>query len=326
MQYQGLDIFGAMKPLRVVFFGTPDFAVESLNAIVESSHQVVGVVTAPDKASGRGQKIHFTAVKNYALEKGLLLFQPEKLKDDAFLKQMQDLQADVFVVVAFRMMPQVLFSIPKKGTFNLHASLLPHYRGAAPINYALINGETTTGVTTFFINERIDEGSILLQQEQEILPEDTAGTLHDKLMHLGARLVVKTLDGISEGVLTPTAQQSVQQPRTAHKIFKADTKIDWNCTAIQLHNFIRGLSPYPAAFTEVMIGEEKRTLKVYAGYVASTSAQGDKKTIERTKDALLIPFPQGIYAVTDLQIEGKKRMKAGDFLNGLAAETLLTRV
>ena len=215
-----------MNKLKVVFFGTPDFARASLEAIHTSAHEVVGVVTVADKASGRGQKIHQSPVKTYAVEHGLPLFQPEKLRNEEFLSQIQSLNADIFVVVAFRMMPKVLFSMPRLGTFNLHASLLPDYRGAAPINYAVINGETKSGVTTFFINEKIDEGNILLQAETEISPEDNAGTLHDRLMEIGAKLVVETLDGLAEGKLTEIPQNQKENPKTAYKIFKEDTKID----------------------------------------------------------------------------------------------------
>ena len=252
-----------MNKLKVVFFGTPDFARASLEAIHTSVHEVVGVVTVADKASGRGQKVHQSPVKTYAVEHDLPLFQPEKLRNEEFLSQIQSLNADIFVVVAFRMMPKVLFSMPRLGTFNLHASLLPDYRGAAPINYAVINGETKSGVTTFFINEKIDEGNILLQAETEISPEDNAGTLHDRLMEIGAKLVVETLDGLAEGKLTEIPQNQKENPKTAYKIFKEDTKIDWEKEVEVIHNFIRGMSPYPAAFTVLEVGGEQKILKIF---------------------------------------------------------------
>ena len=209
-----------MKSLKVIFFGTPEFAKTSLEAIHKSQHEIVGVVTVADKASGRGQKIHESPVKTFAVENHLPVFQPEKLRNPEFLKSIKDLDADIFVVVAFRMMPKVLFEMPKLGTFNLHASLLPDYRGAAPINYAVINGEKKTGATTFFINEKIDEGNILLQKEIEISPEENAGELHDRLMEMGAELVVKTLDGLAENSIQEKPQPEVEHPKNAFKIFK----------------------------------------------------------------------------------------------------------
>ena len=250
------------KSLNVVFFGTPDFAKASLEAIFKSHHKVVGVVTAADKASGRGMKLTPSPVKVFAEENNLNLFQPEKLRNPEFLESIRNLNADVFVVVAFRMMPQVLFSIPKLGTFNLHGSLLPDYRGAAPINFAVINGETKSGVTTFFINEKIDEGNILLQAETEVLPEDNAGTLHDKLMIIGADLIIETLNGLAENSITEKPQPEKENPKTAYKIFKDDLKIDWNQSSEKIHNFVRGMSPYPTAFTILKIGDEEKSLKI----------------------------------------------------------------
>ena len=234
-------------------------------AIYHSSHEIVGVVTVADKASGRGQKIQESPVKAFAVKNNLPVFQPEKLRNPEFLDKMRALNADVFVVVAFRMMPKVLFEMPRAGTFNLHASLLPDYRGAAPINYAVLNGELKTGATTFFINEKIDEGNILLQEEIEILKDENAGELHDRLMVLGADLVGKTLDALSEGVLQERPQPVVKEPKNAFKIFKEDTRINWNQDGETVHNFIRGMSPYPAAFTTLKIGDELKTLKIYRG-------------------------------------------------------------
>lgn len=305
-----------MNKLKVVFFGTPDFARASLEAIHTSAHEVVGVVTVADKASGRGQKVHQSPVKTYAVEHDLSLFQPEKLRNEEFLSQIQSLNADIFVVVAFRMMPKVLFSMPRLGTFNLHASLLPDYRGAAPINYAVINGETKSGVTTFFINEKIDEGNILLQAETEISPEDNAGTLHDRLMEIGAKLVVETLDGLAEGKLTEIPQNQKENPKTAYKIFKEDTKIDWEKEVEVIHNFIRGMSPYPAAFTVLEVGGEQKILKIFKGKFQKIEHSKENGEIEISKNEFKIYAKNGVYFPEELQLEGKKRMNLKDFLNG----------
>ena len=305
-----------MNKLKVVFFGTPDFARASLEAIHTSAHEVVGVVTVADKASGRGQKVHQSPVKTYAIEHDLPLFQPEKLRNEEFLSQIQSLNADIFVVVAFRMMPKVLFSMPRLGTFNLHASLLPDYRGAAPINYAVINGETKSGVTTFFINEKIDEGNILLQAETEISPEDNAGTLHDRLMEIGAKLVVETLDGLAEGKLTEIPQNQKENPKTAYKIFKEDTKIDWEKEVEVIHNFIRGMSPYPAAFTVLEVGGEQKILKIFKGKFQKIEHSKENGEIEISKNEFKIYAKNGVYFPEELQLEGKKRMNLKDFLNG----------
>ena len=305
-----------MNKLKVVFFGTPDFARASLEAIHTSAHEVVGVVTVADKASGRGQKVHQSPVKTYAMEHDLPLFQPEKLRNEEFLSQIQSLNADIFVVVAFRMMPKVLFSMPRLGTFNLHASLLPDYRGAAPINYAVINGETKSGVTTFFINEKIDEGNILLQAETEISPEDNAGTLHDRLMEIGVKLVVETLDGLAEGKLTEIPQNQKENPKTAYKIFKEDTKIDWEKEVEIIHNFIRGMSPYPAAFTILEVGGEQKILKIFKGKFQKIEHSKENGEIEISKNEFKIYAKNGVYFPEELQLEGKKRMNLKDFLNG----------
>ena len=305
-----------MNKLKVVFFGTPDFARASLEAIHTSVHEVVGVVTVADKASGRGQKVHQSPVKTYAVEHDLPLFQPEKLRNEEFLSQIQSLNADIFVVVAFRMMPKVLFSMPRLGTFNLHASLLPDYRGAAPINYAVINGEAKSGVTTFFINEKIDEGNILLQAETEISPEDNAGTLHDRLMEIGAKLVVETLDGLAKGKLTEIPQNQKENPKTAYKIFKEDTKIDWEKEVEVIHNFIRGMSPYPAAFTILEVSGEQKILKIFKGKFQKIEHSKENGAIEISKNEFKIYAKNGVYFPEELQLEGKKRMNLKDFLNG----------
>ena len=305
-----------MKSLKVIFFGTPEFAKTSLEAIHRSHHEVVGVVTVADKASGRGQKINQSAVKVFAVENSIPVFQPEKLRDPEFLEEIAKLNADIFVVVAFRMMPKTLFEMPQMGTFNLHASLLPDYRGAAPINYAVINGEKKTGATTFFINEKIDEGNILLQKEIEISSEENAGELHDRLMEMGAKLVVETLDGLSENSIQEKPQPEVEHPKNAFKIFKEDTRIDWTQSSETIHNFIRGMSPYPAAFTTVKIGEDQKFLKIYKGKFEIKSHDKTAGTLEIDKHQFKIFTKDGFYLPEEVQLEGKKRMSVKDFLNG----------
>ncbi|MGL6039444.1 MAG: methionyl-tRNA formyltransferase, partial [Soonwooa sp.] len=294
----------------------PEFAKTALEAIHQSHHDVVGVVTATDKASGRGRKVNASPVKIYAKEQGLKLFQPEKLRNPEFLEDIKSLNADVFVVVAFRMMPQMLFSIPPMGTFNLHASLLPDYRGAAPINFAIINGEKKSGATTFFINEKIDEGNILLQEEIDILPEDNAGSLHDKLMVMGAELIVKTLDGLALGNLTEQPQPEKENPKTAYKIFKDDLKINWNQNAEIIHNFVRGMSPYPTAFTVLNIENEEKSLKLFKGNFELNNHNDAAGTLHISKNEFKIATKDGYYFPEELQLQGKKRMLLKDFLNG----------
>lgn len=305
-----------MKSLKVVFFGTPEFAKNSLEAIHHSNHEIVGVVTVADKQAGRGQKISESSVKKYAVENNLPVFQPEKLRNPEFLENMRNLDADIFVVVAFRMMPKILFEMPKMGTFNLHASLLPDYRGAAPINFAIINGEKKTGATTFFINEKIDEGNVLLQDEIEILPEENAGELHDKLMVLGGNLIVKTLDGLAENAIVEKPQPEVENPKNAFKIFKEDTKINWNQETEKVHNFIRGMSPYPCAFTVLKFGNEEKTLKIFAGKFDILNHDNIPGTVQISKNEFKIFSKDGIYFPLEVQLEGKKRMDVKSFLNG----------
>ncbi|WP_159478277.1 methionyl-tRNA formyltransferase [Chryseobacterium sp. 18068] len=305
-----------MKSLKVVFLGTPEFAKTALEAIHQSHHEVVGVVTVADKASGRGQKINQSPVKVFTSENNIPVFQPEKLRNPEFLEELRKLDADVFVVVAFRMMPKVLFEMPKMGTFNLHASLLPDYRGAAPINYAVINGEEKTGATTFFINEKIDEGNILLQEEIPVLENENAGSLHDRLMEMGSKLVVKTLDGLAENSIIEKPQPEVEHPKNAFKIFKEDTRIDWTKNSKEVHQFILGMSPYPAAFTTLKIGEEEKGLKIYNGKFEVSEHGKPVGSLEISKNDFRIYTKDGIYFPLELQLEGKKRMNIKDFLNG----------
>lgn len=305
-----------MKSLKVVFLGTPEFAKTALEAIHQSHHEVVGVVTVADKASGRGQKINQSPVKVFAAENNIPVFQPEKLRNPEFLEELKKLDADVFIVVAFRMMPKVLFEMPRMGTFNLHASLLPDYRGAAPINYAVINGEEKTGATTFFINEKIDEGNILLQEEIPVLENENAGSLHDRLMEMGSKLVVKTLDGLAENSIIEKPQPEVEHPKNAYKIFKEDTRIDWTKNSKEVHQFILGMSPYPAAFTTLKIGEDEKGLKIYDGKFEVSDHGKPIGTLEISKNDFKIYTKDGIYYPLELQLEGKKRMNIKDFLNG----------
>ncbi len=300
------------KDLRIVFFGTPDFAVASLKAIVEAGYQVVAVVTAPDKAAGRGYQLQSSAVKKAALELGLDVLQPEKLKSPEFIETLKSYQADLQIVIAFRMLPEIVWNMPAMGTFNLHASLLPAYRGAAPINHAIINGETETGNTTFFLKHEIDTGAIILQDKVSIRPEDNAGTLHDKLMLNGAELVVKSLDAIISGNCQLSEQQHGEFP-TAPKIFTETCQINWHQTAIQVHNLIRGLSPYPAAFTEFM----GKKLKIYGSSTTNEAASQPGLIEVLGKDRLIAHCGDFILNITDVQYEGKKRMPVRDFLNGL---------
>ncbi|MBS1571524.1 MAG: methionyl-tRNA formyltransferase, partial [Bacteroidetes bacterium] len=305
-----------MKSLKIVFFGTPEFAKVSLDAIYKSNHQVVGVVTVADKPVGRGQKISQSPVKSYALENNLPLYQPEKLRSSEFLDEMKELQADLFVVVAFRMMPKLLFEMPRLGTFNLHGSLLPDYRGAAPINFAIINGEEKTGVTTFFINEKIDEGNLLLQAELPISNDENAGSLHDRLMVLGAELVVKTIDGLAENSLTELPQPNVENPKNAFKIFKEDTEINWSLPSKKIYDFVRGMSPYPCAYTTISIGDEKKSLKIFSGKYDKLDNPKSLGKLEFSKNEMKIYTTDGVFFPLEVQLEGKKRMDIKSFLNG----------
>ncbi len=299
--------------MKIIFMGTPDFAVASLNALLEANYDIVGVVTAPNKPAGRGQKIKESAVKTFAIEKGLRILQPEKLKDPAFIFELKSLQADLQVVVAFRMLPEVVWNMPPKGTINLHASLLPKYRGAAPINWAIINGETETGVTTFFLTHEIDTGDILFAEKTAINENDTAGDLHDKLMNIGAELLVKTVQSIENG-----DYKEMPQPDTktihAPKIFKENCKISWSRPVVDVFNHIRGLSPYPAAYTLF----EDKALKIFKAEMDHTEPPflpggflSDGKTY------LKFACKDGFIFVKDVQLEGKKRMGVEEFLRGV---------
>ena len=305
-----------MESPRIVFMGTPDFAVASLKALVEKEYNIVGVITAPDKPAGRGRKINTSAVKKYADSVGLKLLQPEKLRDESFLKELQELEADLQIVVAFRMLPKVVWDMPKLGTFNLHASLLPQYRGAAPINWAVINGESKTGVTTFLLNDKIDEGNILLQKEVEINFSDDAGIVHDKLMDEGTELIIKTVDGLSIGDLTPIIQTESTDLKSAPKIFKEECKIDWNNDISSIYNHIRGLSPFPGSWSKLNNGGVETEVKILKSIIVTEDHEFEIGTVITGKKNIKIAVNNGFLEVLELQISGKKRMKSADLLNG----------
>lgn len=303
--------------MKVVFMGTPDFAVSSLDAICQAGYNVVGVVTVPDRQTGRGLKVTYSPVKQYALDHQLPLLQPEKLRDEQFQATLRSWDADIFVVVAFRMLPQSVWAMPSMGTFNLHASLLPQYRGAAPINWAIINGEQETGVTTFMLNERIDEGGILLQRTTPITPDDNAETLHDRLASMGSQLVVETLHGLQQGTLHPQPQPIVTELNLAPKIFKPDCAINWNQEGRRVVDFIRGLSPYPAA-TMLMEDDkgQEHSFKVFQASFQSDANSAVGQLVTEKKSVLKIGVKDGFLHVLSLQLSGKKRITAEEFLRG----------
>lgn len=305
------------KDLKIVFFGTPEFAVESLDALVKNDYNVVGVVTMPDKIAGRGHKLYQSDVKRYAVHHNLNVMQPEKLKSPDFLDELRNLDADLFIVIAFRMLPREVWQMPGLGTFNLHASLLPKYRGAAPINRAVMNGDTETGVTTFFLKHEIDTGDMIMQRKIQILPSDNVGDVHDKLMRLGSDMVVETVDAIIEGTLTTTPQPDGEFT-PAPKIFKDDCRIDWSKPSLQIHNHVRGLSPYPAAWT-VMTEESGRQLecKVFETRLTDIPAdESDFGKIKKSDKRLLAATADRWIEIISLQPAGKKRMSADAFLLG----------
>ncbi|MBR4229100.1 MAG: methionyl-tRNA formyltransferase [Bacteroidales bacterium] len=301
--------------MRIVYFGTPDFAVESLDAIMQSRHEVAAVVTVPDRQAGRGQKVIFSAVKDYALEHNLPLLQPEKLRDPEFLASLASYNADCFVVVAFRMLPETVWAMPRLGTFNLHASLLPRFRGAAPINWAIMQGERETGVTTFLLNHKIDEGAILLQERTPIAADETAGSLHDRLAAMGRTLVVRTLDGLQAGTLMPHPQQG--DPCPAPKIFKDDCRIDFTRTCDEVDRHVRGLAPYPAAtMTLVNPDGEEVLFKVFEVSLEKAEKTSPGTLICDGKKVLKIATADGFVRIITLQMSGKRKNNVEDFLRG----------
>jgi methionyl-tRNA formyltransferase len=311
-----------MNNLKIIFMGTPEFAVASLDILIKNNYNIVAVVTVPDKPAGRGQQLQQSAIKKYAIEKGLPVLQPEKLKSEEFLNELKSFHADLQIVVAFRMLPEIVWSMPRLGTFNLHGSLLPQYRGAAPINRAVMNGEKETGVTTFFLQHEIDTGKIIFREKTPISENETAGEVHDRLMHIGANLVLKTVKAI-ESNNYPQIDQSefiAQGEKTEHapKIFKEDCKINWHQPITKIHNQIRGLSPFPAAFTDLVSTDNKvYTIKIFRTRIENvehnfpvTAVLTDSKTV------LKIAAIDGFLIIEDLQLAGKKRMSVTDFLRG----------
>jgi methionyl-tRNA formyltransferase len=310
------------KDLRIVFMGTPEFAVASLKAILDNGYQIAGVITAPDKPAGRGRKIQFSPIKQFALENNLHLLQPGNLKDPEFIEQLQQLKPDIQVVVAFRMLPESVWNLPPKGTFNLHASLLPQYRGAAPINHAIINGEEKTGVTTFLLDKEIDTGKILARRTIAIAKDDIAGTLHDKLMIMGANLVIDTLEMIRLDNIEPVDQQLLvsenENLKKAPKIFKEHCRIDWNQDAEVIHNMIRGLCPIPGAYTEIQPTERSSfQIKIFeATPIQEKHTHNSGELFTDNKNFIKITAKNGFIAIKSLQASGKKRMKTDEFLRG----------
>ncbi|MCW4467414.1 methionyl-tRNA formyltransferase [Flavobacterium sp. MFBS3-15] len=307
-----------MERLRIVFMGTPEFAVGILDTIYQHNYDIAGVITAPDKPAGRGQKVKYSAVKEYALEKRLTILQPTNLKDEAFLAELKSLNANLQVVVAFRMLPEAVWKMPKLGTFNLHASLLPQYRGAAPINWAIINGEQHTGVTTFFIDEKIDTGAMILKQEIGIGPDENAGALHDRLMELGKDAVIKTLTLIESGNAETTVQPVTGDLKTAYKLNRDNSRIDWTKPGIEIHNLVRGLSPYPAAWCIFKDGEKEWDVKVYETEFVEESHDRTIGDIFADKREITVAVNDGIIKIKSLQFPGKKRMTVRELLNGMS--------
>lgn len=297
--------------------GTPEFAVGILDTIIKNNYDVVGVITAADKPAGRGQKIKYSAVKEYALANNLTLLQPTNLKDESFLAELKALNANLQIVVAFRMLPKVVWEMPSLGTFNLHASLLPNYRGAAPINWAIINGETKTGVTTFFIDDKIDTGAMILNSEIAIEPEENAGQLHDRLMLLGSQTVIDTLKVIENGNVTTTIQEDNDEIKTAYKLNKENCKIDWTKSGAEINNLIRGLSPYPAAWCFLKDKNEELSIKIYEAKLAVEAHSYEIGSLISSKKEIKIAIKEGFIQLLSLQLPGKKRMQVAELLNGI---------
>lgn len=313
----------ANKNLKIVFFGTPEFAVESLDKLVTNGKDIAAVVTMPDKIAGRGHKLIQSDVKKYAISHGIKVLQPEKLKDSEFLQQLREINADLFVVIAFRMLPDEVWQMPPLGTFNLHASLLPKYRGAAPINWAVIKGETETGVTTFFLKHEIDTGDIIQQEKIKILPEDNVGDVHDKLMHLGAEMVLETVENIEKGEVSPLPQPEGEFI-PAPKIFKETCRIEWNQPAREIHNFIRGLSPYPAAWSTFQDNRnnDRTDVKIFKTKVSNEEnilneeIKGEPGSVSIIKNRMFVSTGDIPLEILSLQPAGKKPMEASAFLQG----------
>ena len=307
-----------MEKLRIVFMGTPEFAVGILDTIIKNNYEVVGVITAADKPAGRGQKLKYSAVKEYALANNLTLLQPTNLKDEDFLNELNALNANLQIVVAFRMLPKVVWEMPSLGTFNLHASLLPNYRGAAPINWAIINGETKTGVTTFFIDDKIDTGAMILNSEIAIDENENAGQLHDRLMNLGSTTVVDTLELIQKGDLTTIVQKDNADIKTAYKLNKENCKIDWSKPAVEINNLIRGLSPYPAAWCFFTDKSEELNVKIYESKILIEEHNHPIGSVICTKKEMKVTVKDGYIQILQIQFPGKKKMSTAELLNGIS--------
>lgn len=316
-----------MSKLKIIYSGTPEFAVEPLKKLVDNGYDIVAVITAPDKPAGRGMHLRHSAVKEFALKHGLNILQPAKLKDSGFLESVRKLHADLHIVVAFRMMPEELWSMTPMGTFNLHASLLPQYRGAAPINRAIMNGEKETGVTTFFLRHEIDTGDIILSEKVGISENENAGELHDKLMHIGANLVLKTVELIESGKASTHPQQPDTPLKTAPKIFKDDCRIDWNKSAYEIFNQIRGLSPYPGAFTTLISKEGKETgLKIFKSVKTESAIKTNSGEITSDqKNYVRIGCANGSLEITEVQLEGKRKMNIQEFLRGFSFKDYIVK-
>ena len=306
-----------MRDLRIVFMGTPDFAVAILKHLIENNYTIAGVVTAVDKPAGRGRKLNESAVKKYANSQNLTVLQPTNLKNEGFLQELKTLNANLQIVVAFRMLPKVVWQMPEFGTFNLHASLLPAYRGAAPIHWAIINGETKTGATTFFIDDKIDTGEIILQEEIEVLPNETVGTLHDKLMHLGATLVSKTVDYINKGNVKTLKQPDLEE-KSAPKLSPENTRIDWSDSLDGIYNKIRGLNPFPTAWTFIKNNGEDISVKIYAIKKETADHHFTFGKIIATKKELKVAVSKGYIIIEEIKLSGKKKMDVKSLLNGYA--------
>lgn len=312
----------SMEKLRIVFMGTPEFAVGILDTIIKNNYTIVGVITAADKPAGRGQKIKYSAVKEYALASNLNLLQPTNLKDETFLEELKSLNANLQIVVAFRMLPEVVWKMPTLGTFNLHASLLPNYRGAAPINWAIINGDTKTGVTTFFIDDKIDTGAMILSSEIEIGSNENAGELHDRLMLLGSATVIDTLTLLEKGNVKTTVQKDVPEIKTAYKLNKENCKIDWTKSASEIYNLIRGLSPYPSAWCFISDQNQEWNVKIHEVRMVLETHNYSVGNLICSKKEIKIAVKEGYIEVISIQFPGKKKMNVGELLNGMAFSEL----
>jgi methionyl-tRNA formyltransferase len=304
------------RRLRIVFLGTPDFAVASLRLLLDKDYEVVGVVTAPDKPAGRGRKISQSAVKQFAESRGLNIMQPKNLKSQDFIEELRMLEANLQIVVAFRMLPEVVWQMPEFGTFNLHASLLPNYRGAAPINWAIINGETQTGVSTFFINDKIDTGEMIMQKKVDILPDETAGELHDKLMYIGSQLVLDTVKLIEQGTVESTPQEEKGPMKPAPKLHKDNCLIEWNDTVDNIYNMVRGLNPFPAAWSHMENNGELLNVKIYKVGKLTEGHNFEYGSIISSKSEIKVAVRNGYIIIEEIKLPGKRKMDIRSLLNG----------